>query len=73
MALYQPLRTPQTHPRGRLPWGVVGVSSIALTRDGDLGTVNRYGPALLGYSVDLTVSMAGVEGLPCTSLLLNMA
>jgi hypothetical protein len=41
MALYQPLRTPQAHPRGRLPWGVAGVSSMALTRDGGFGTVNR--------------------------------
>ena len=46
---------------------------MALTRDGDLGTVNRCGPALLGYPVGLTVSMAGVEGPPCTSLLLSMA
>lgn len=32
-------------------------------------TVNRCGPALLGYTVGLTVSLAGVGGLPCTSLL----
>jgi len=46
---------------------------MALTRDGDFGTVNRYGPALLGYPVGLTVLVAGVGGLPCTSLRLNMA
>ena len=46
LALYRPLRTPQTHPGGQVPWGVAGISSMALTRDGDLGTVNRLWPCL---------------------------
>ena len=35
-------------PGGQVPWGVAGISSIALTRDGDLGTVNRLWPCLAG-------------------------
>lgn len=45
---------------------------MALTRDGDLGTVNRYGPASLGYSDGLTVLVVGVGGLPFASWRLNM-
>ena len=35
---------------GQVPWGVAGVSSMAPTRDWDLGTVNRLWPCLAGVS-----------------------
>jgi hypothetical protein len=48
MALYKPLRTPQAYPGGECHGGVVGVSYMALTRDGDLGIVNRLWLCLAG-------------------------